>query len=383
MVLKVMDLARVFFISLTLCVVSSCTGFQEGETVTVDVDKGISDPVSVFEFFDEVSVSALEQADKISYSVYNGPSCIACCDNKLFLLDEWNRLIYVYGLDGSLLEVVNHLGRGPGEFAMASSIRPGHSEESIAVLDPSCRILHYSTSKGMPYVSEDNYRQTFSSINDFVLTDSGNYVLFSISEETPFSVSKSGSFSTKQSSYRPQPWLYRYQYPNPPLFKVSEKTCFFEPDNGTIYTINSATSKCSVLYNLDLGKYTCKSADIPKEGNVEEYGDFIRQFSFRKVSPFLRMLGCQNFIFVTAVFQNDVCTLVIDTDTNETCFIKKTKEGMKLMPGVYYKGCVFSIVDSPYINDYITNAILDERSISEVNKAKEEDSAILIKYKLK
>ena len=383
MALETMSKTNLFILGCLFFLVDSCISPQDGSTVVFDVDGGVSTPVSVFDLFSEVSVTTLEQADRIAYSVYNGPSSIACSQDRLYILDEWNRIIYVYGLDGTLLDMVNHLGRGHGEFAMASAIKAGCYEGSVDVLDPSCRIIHYSSSEGMPYLSEENYRQFFSSINDFALTDDGYYVLFSISEERPFSISKSGSSSIKQVSYRPQSWLYRYQYPNPPLFEISGKVCFFEPDNGTIYSIEPSTGSYSLLYQFDVGKYTCKTSDIPKKGKVEEYGEFIRQYSLRRVSPFLRMLACKNLVFITAVFQNDVCTLVFNTDSKDTCFIKKTKEGMKLMPGVYYDGCIYSIVESSYIEDYISYAILNEQALSDIKRAKEEEGAILIKYRLK
>ena len=99
MALETMSKTNLFILGCLFFLVDSCISPQDGSTVVFDVDGGVSTPVSVFDLFSEVSVTTLEQADRIAYSVYNGPSSIACSQDRLSILDEWNRIIYVYDIE--------------------------------------------------------------------------------------------------------------------------------------------------------------------------------------------------------------------------------------------------------------------------------------------
>lgn len=162
---------KILFWILGIILFVSCSGTQESGVISIDfrrLDKNghfFSDKV-----FGGVSYVQLESDTACIVSSYAN---ITIDDGKYYLFDPKMRQVCIFNSDGSFINKVGRIGRGPGEYASALDFQLDRITKEIEILS------YYYDRKIYRYSEAGDFLGTRDNINAyaFVKKENGNYWL--------------------------------------------------------------------------------------------------------------------------------------------------------------------------------------------------------------
>lgn len=362
----------------------SCSRERPGEATCVakvNVDSCLSHPVSVFDYFSKVELIPLDSSFLISNGVRHLPSFFAMSEDRIYILDEMRLTIHVYDHHGKLISVVNHHGRGPGEFAIADGLRVNSFENTLDVLDPSGRIMRYCLDDSLTFHSMVNLHDTYKAVHSAIETEAGDYVLFSFTADKTLGLLRNSDGGMSFIDYKLPDWLYDFAATSP-LFRIGNEVYYYEGYNGDVYSLDLDHHTKSLFLHWDAGRYQCLLKEIPPEKDVDFYAAFTKDYSDGNICRFSSMTASRDVLFTCALFKYDVCVLTYDFVTGEARLVTRTKEGVKLLPGCVSEGCMYSYVPYEMLEVYVNEDVVDSRSMQVMREAIQEEGAAILKYTL-
>lgn len=164
-------MVKILFWIISIILFTSCAGTQENDVVNIDfhrLDKNghfFSDKV-----FGGVSYVRLESDTACMVS---SSANITIDDGKYYLFDPKMEQVCIFNSDGSFINKVGRLGRGPGEYASAQDFLLDHTTKEIEIL------AYYYDRKIYRYSEAGDFLGTRDNINAyaFVKKENGNYWL--------------------------------------------------------------------------------------------------------------------------------------------------------------------------------------------------------------
>ena len=352
--------------------------------IQVDVGSMVDEQVSIYDIFSKVELVALDNEYPVGNIVYTGASNIAWDGSRFYILDVVTFGINVYGLDGTLLNHSDKVGRGPGEFSMADQIYYNKDLDLIEVLNPMGRIFRY-TPGSLKFVSEVNYMgKGLLATHDYIQRGD-NYILYSSSIDDQLWGLDTETGNLDKYDYRSPEHLRRYISPQAPFFDIGGRPCFFRPYDGLVYTFDMNTHRVVPFIEWDLGKHQCHIEDIPEDMTVHASYDFIVENSRKIASPYINIKAAGNTVFASVIYGGGKeYTLYHDLDTGETHFFHMTEEGMEFLPEIFDPEGkrMFKFIDFKYLPEYINRDILDEQSRAAYDKVIEEEGNAIAIYHL-
>lgn len=367
-----------------LCV--GCTNKSEENAkykISIDISSLSEEQVSIYDIFSKVELVSLDNNHPVGNIVYTGVSNMAWDGSRFYILDFVTSKINIYDFEGRTLAHVNKIGRGPGEFTMASQIYYNQMQDRIEILNPMGRIFRYYTGS-LKFDSELNFMgRGLSAVHNFIGRDD-RYILCSNSINDQLWYLDATRDKLGNYDYRTPEYLLHYITPQSPLFEIGGLPCFFRPFDGLIYTLDLDSNKVIPFIEWDLGEAQCKMSDIPKDLSSHVSYDFILRNSKKKVSPFIDIKAIGSIVFASVIYDGGKeYTLYHNLEKNETKFFYRTKEGMRFFPELFDEDrkCMFKFIDFTYLPEFINRDELDTASKAAYDKVLAENgSAIAIYY---
>lgn len=362
---------------------SSCMMEHIGEQIiSIDINSCISaGGVSIYDICDKVELIPLDDSVPISNTVYDGIANITTDGQKIYLMDSRRYIINAYSLDGSLLISTHHVGRGPGEYTMASQIQYNSRLDLVEVLNPMGKILRYSCDS-LKYVSELNLVGGPYAIHYFSSVDD-NYILYSHTNEEQLYLIPQNSFTSLSLGLDPPMYLRNYMSASSGIFMLYGRPCVFRPYDGLVLSIDIDGKCVKPLIEWDMGEYNCMLRDIPQYDNAREYGNFIMNYSQNHIAAFCSVNATDEWLFATVIFKGEIYTLSYNLMDKTYKFFNRTKEGMRFLPELFHDNIMYKYVESTSLSDFVNRDVLDLESRKQYDAIMEHDGLAIIKYTLK
>ena len=360
----------------------SCSVEYETEhVVSIDVDSCLaSGGVSIYDIFDKVELIQLDNSSPLSNSVYTGIANMTTDGSKFYILDGRSYEINVYDQSGRLICNADNVGRGPGEYTIASQIIYNSRLNSIEVLNPMGKILRYSCDS-LKYESELNISGGPSATH-YISQIDDDYFLYSHTDVEQLYMLSGNSMSVPLG-YNPPIHLRNYMSASSGVFMLWDKPCVFRPYDGKVFYIDVADKSLRSLMEWDMGIYNSKFRHIPKYDDTRKYGDFILNYSQNHIAAFCSIDATGDQIFASVILKGDIYTLAYDLKDGTYHLFNRTVEGMDFMPELFYGNAMYKYVDCMSLIDFIDRNILDLQSQSVYDAIIREEGSAIIKYTLK
>lgn len=220
-----------------------------GERVKVDLKKEYKDskfPNTNYSMF----VQRLEDSE--DYPIGHIDKLIVD-DKKIYILDRYKaKSVFIYNRNGKLLHVINHIGRGPGEFGVPQDFDVDKKTGNVIVLDTNLRKVVFYSPKG-EYIKEFkcdffSNRIVFDNDNN-IIVDTGNIP----SEDSNYylrKVDQNGKLLSTFFPSNPSTVGITFNPRNP--FQQCGKNLFYLPTlSNNIYVLEGDSSR--IAYHIDFG----------------------------------------------------------------------------------------------------------------------------------
>lgn len=358
-----------------------CAGCDENieaeRTIALDIDSCLAESnVSIHDLFSKIEIVALDNTYPISNTVHSGLSYLAFDGSHFYVLDEKNYFVNVYDSCGNLLQHIDKVGRGHGEFTMAYQIQYNADLNLIEILNPMGKILRFS-SDSFTYHSEIDFMDHIRSTHNYCRSGT-DYILYSLREDD-----KLYSFNTYNGEiisygYQPPEYLRKYIAPQSPFLTINGLSCIYQPYDGLIYKIDN--DKIVPYIKWDLGRYKCQLRDIPQNKSNREYYDFILEYSKRHLAAFVNIKSDGYALYSSVIFKGETYTLYHNLINGNSYFFNNTLEEIKFLPELFYDNVMYKYVDSLYLDEYVRRDILDASSRAEYDEVLRHGGGAIIKY---
>lgn len=371
----------VFSLFLFLCI--SCnTRYNSDRILAIDVDSCLTSvPVSIFEFIDKIELISLDDTATLSNDAYSGVANITTDGVNFYILDNRRFTINAYAPNGKILYSINRVGRGPGEYTLASQIAYNDKQNLIEILNPLGKILRYSCDS-LKYVSELNFLGTPLATH-YASHIKDEYFLYSHSDEEQLYLLNEQSKVPVSLGYNTPEHMRNYMSSSTGVFSLNGQPCIFRPYDGRLFYIDTEHSELRTMIKWDFGKYNCKYRDIPKFSNARDYGDFIINYSQNHIAAFCSILGTTDKLFCTIIFRGDLYTLNYNLSDDTYNFFNRTSEGMCFTPELFHGDVMYKFVDYSLLPSYINREILDDTTKKYYDQIISQEGSAIIKYTLR
>lgn len=357
------------------CVDNEATGI----TISVNVNESLNTPVSIYDLFGEISLISIDSSQFISNSsIRHTAECYTCGKGYFFILDKTTQKIHVVDSLGTYILTDNHVGRGPGEYTLATTIQFDEESGLLNILDPRGRILQYDFNLDcLRFINEVEFLKYQNLGNSFYI-NGADCILTNINEMSPLSYLNINTGEYRILEYEVPEWYFDCWYPTPHYFEISNQLYYYEYHNGSVYSVDKEGVK--PFLRFDFGRYTCNLDDIPEYDDAFHYSDWILNES-SYVLPIYSMVGFGDIILARCLYKGGQYTMIYNLRNKNCSFFSRTIEDLMILPGIASGGLMYSFVDSSSINDYICVDILDSSSRIAYEEIINNDGCGFIVYK--
>lgn len=388
---------KVVFVSSLICItLSSCSRnniirsknivYSSENNIPLNLDKGFSTDISIFDFCSEVKIVPFESSAG-AFVDESTIKNIAFSDYSLFILNKL--MILEFDYQGHLLRTIDKIGRGPGEFTMASSIIVNKYTNSLDVLCPSGSIYKYDLSESSEFLGKYDFSDNHLAVHYFTAIDDHRYLLYSLFEEPDvFLYDCETSTLSNIGDFEPS-WLggTAYSPSGSPFFECNDEIFFYTKYDGRVYSFDKESTEFKPIFSWDVGKYSLKIESIEKDKDLFYYEKLCRKNSYRVASPFTFTSYDGQKLFASFRFRGRMHwnTAVYDANKDEVKLFKKTIEGLWFIPGYIDRNsrAMYRLVN-PELLHFLVNekVITDPNDLILLRDISEASNIVMIKYTL-
>lgn len=235
---------------------NASTDVQNSELYTIPVTD-LKFQMDVSPYIKNIKYVKLEMTDE---SMIGDICSMEAFEDKLYILDDVTRNVYVFSIEGDFLFVLNKVGQGPGEYAQIDFFSIDRNERQMIVADlVSYNILRYDLDGNFVSKQKVNYQlDGIYPIEDKSLIALTNYNDNSDKIENQHNIIFLDSISNITSGYFP--------YPSKDISKLrfsisSTNAGFYYGENSCNYFNRFQDTVYSVSYNTLIPKYVFDFGD--------------------------------------------------------------------------------------------------------------------------
>lgn len=339
-----------FWALLAIC--SSLMCCNRGRNLVVNMDESMTDTLSVGEIFDTIEVIRLEidEEDRM----VKGGMYIACFgDSIFFVLDKYNgNTIRAFDYSGKLVGKMSPNNKDDGHYTIAYDLLVDDERGLLILLDPRGKVVRYSLSDGFPFVDEYDFSDKIPAVHNIGKLSDGSYLLFSRSAKNQLYVL---SFENKRLTpirYAIPHWLLSSPFlvaPSP-FYTYNGETYYFDGINGDIYSVYHR--HLCLRYKWNFGDNQINRKQIPPNKTLLYYRKLVKHISYRWATQFSVVQETDRYVFVHFVYGNQGSLLLYDKINDAVQTLRRTKEGLKIIPGAFVNGSMFLLAQTEYVSQF-------------------------------
>jgi hypothetical protein len=335
---------------------------------------------SFFDFFKKAEIIPLESkkeaiiySQRIKYFKYG---------SYYYFLDIKQGKVVIFNNNGKFIKLISKKGRGPGEASSFYDFAINRFSGNLELMSPLGTILVYDKF-GNNLIEKFNLPSSVRAVHLFTNLTPDIYVFFSMFEEKKLIFYSKSKNKIITSKYSCPDFIFEkssLKFSITPFFIYNNQVRFYEGHNGNIYTINPIKYSIIPYCQWDMGSYNFELSKIEQNAPIEYYIKFARHASFNFATPFYLIGENDDFLLARFKFKNKLMSLIYNKKNNSYFIFKQFKEGIECVPEVVDNDSIYMCVDPQDLPIVINKNILDKDNINKLNRIKEDDNLILIKY---
>lgn len=350
--------------------------------VRLEINPKTASKLDLDEWFKKIELIALETTPE---SVIAEINKVVFFGNRYYILDRRQNAIFVYDQKGQFIFHTKSLaGRGPGEYNRIIDFNINEAKEQLEILDPpSHKIMVYSLNG--EYLNFINLKELISPTN-FSAVTSDIYGFYSYSKQENlkhlalYSVSEEMIIKTLHTLPLT---LEHFAHPSTrPFLKYNGMIQFKHtvPSNQ-IFIIDSQTLDLKEYIKFNFGKFNFSSTEIPENKERRFYTHYIESYSNKYAFPIETVeIKCCIYHFF---FFNSKIFIAKYNKTNEEVAVRFSEYAdlEQFSPTTFANDSVLFNVFSPNtVRYYISESLLDEKSIKILETIKKSDNPLIVIY---
>ena len=348
-----------------------CQHPEESNIKTIRADIENLQEVSIFDIFSHIEIIPLETTDN---SLIRDICNVVSFRDKYFILDRWQTKVLIFRRDGTFLNKISDRGQGAKEYLYISYFEVDTFRNILTLLDPISQSMFEYDLYGnflnrfrLPNIPRvyTAYRQLNKDTIVFWTLDESNRVKFySRSENAIFQEAYPEDRETLRERTRVVFWG-NYLPRGNTVYRITEDAQVVENHQWDFGHLNNTRKQIRRVEYINWRAYWPKLKNSELVNHVQMAHGGNSQFYYT------RLLRRGKFIHV---FHNRA--------TKENLVFNKTTEGIQFIPIAWYEDYVIGLHFEEWgtLDEFVPDAILDERNREIKRGIDEFDNPILIKY---
>ncbi len=311
-------------------------------------------------FFKEIDVIQLEGRD----SAYLNTTCLSSyfyADEKLYVMDQANKSVVVFGIDGKWEETFRRYGRGPQEYAMMTDMAFNAGLRSIDILEATGIIISYGVDSPHPMIRRVEIPRVLRGVNYFMPCGSG-YYLFSGYEDISLTYFDTESGELTNVSGIPnveQNLRAGYGTTGSPFYLFDGHAFYVDGATGSIFELNGKNAVPYIRWDYGRHSFHSEHVDIKRTGR--SYEELLATSSLM-AGPVALTRETKHYLFTNVLFMRRWLNVVYDKETRKKYVFVRMKDGVMFSPGKYYKEALFSLIPPEVAGPFLPRDIKEPES---------------------
>ncbi|GHT10523.1 hypothetical protein FACS189432_08760 [Bacteroidia bacterium] len=356
---------------------------QIDKAIFVDLDR--PERASLFDYFSSIELIPLETSSDVLIA---GITKIINHQDKWYMLDKPQSIIFVFDQTGKFLFKIDKKGQGVGEYLFISDFNINPFTGNLEVLESFGNLNVYDLSGNHIETKLIKY-DGFYAVHQFAALDSCTYIFYSISQPKKIIYFNLDEKKLLHEEFKESERLGSFASHN--LYQGQDDWYIFRPIHPVVYKIGK--ERLEVAFQFDFGTHT-------REGTTAIFSSEAERFISKAVEelyaqfPYLIEAVRHNskYVFASLSLKNDQqANIIYDKSTGKSKFILDFSEQVKFNS---YRGEEIIVTDEYVLmpvqwvdlENRITKEMLDDKNKEIFEKllgAKMELNPVLIKYRFK
>ncbi|MCF8223390.1 MAG: 6-bladed beta-propeller [Bacteroidales bacterium] len=372
----------IFAGAFTFCI--SCRDKSAGEQIAdsrpidrneyyIDVEN--VDKVSFYDIFREIEIIPLET--NIS-SLIGSIGKVQFDENKYYVLDKEIFSILVFSEDGSFINRIRKIGRGPGEYTLLEDFVVNPFTGELELLNPRGEILVVDD-LGRE-IGNSKLPADYKSAHFIANYSNDTTILFSLFEDKQIVFFDRITDSIFSREYHTDEFIKGTQVISPnrsPFYFNNGNLFFFDAVNSIVYKVTK--DKLVRDISFDFGNHQLKYESWPEDRALQFYVNYLLTSDY--AYAFENFVRNDSLIIFRYIFDKVWHTVLLNERTGDIRIIKKFRE-LTVFPGLFdfFDQGIYAIVEPRNIQFIIREDYLDEKNKEIFNSVSLEDNPVIIKY---
>lgn len=374
---------KIFIPLIVVCFTMCKQPPQIDKAIFVDLDR--PERASLFDYFSSIELIPLETSSDVLIA---GITKIINHQDKWYMLDKPQSIIFVFDQTGKFLFKIDKKGQGVGEYLFISDFNINPFTGNLEVLESFGNLNVYDLSGNHIETKLIKY-DGFYAVHQFAALDSCTYIFYSISQPKKIIYFNLDEKKLLHEEFKESERLGSFASHN--LYQGQDDWYIFRPIHPVVYKIGK--ERLEVAFQFDFGTHT-------REGTTAIFSSEAERFISKAVEelyaqfPYLIEAVRHNskYVFASLSLKNDQqANIIYDKSTGKSKFILDFSEQVKFNS---YRGEEIIVTDEYVLmpvqwvdlENRITKEMLDDKNKEIFEKllgAKMELNPVLIKYRFK
>lgn len=368
---------QIIFLTAIICVSCKDSSKSLGEYPILKASL-VEKQVSIHDIFKEAVIIPLETTQE---SPFRYPEKICVYNDTVYVFDSSLNSLYIFGIDGKYINKIHRVGQGPEEYILVYDFLVNQYDNTIELLNPMGTIHKYRMDG--TFVRRDDLPKPPMNYRYFELLDKEYYAVWSMvqNDENSLNILTSENYQNF-GGYFPHSGMWG-AFGRAVFYLYNDSLYYYECMANKVYHLTQDGYQTVYEWDFGMGIIDPKRLSAPLEKVNEALQELGEDFKEGKI-PFCFAQQFQTDKYYYASLRFGFYTqksLFYDKSTGESLFFEKTKEGIKLIPGIMTNEYMIGLLS--YEDKETLRSVVSPADAKLLDKMKEEDNMWLVKFTFK
>ena len=355
-----------------LIILFSCQYPTNEKSIVVDINN--TSPISPEILFSSARIIPLETTEE---SLIAEIDKILIHEEKIYILDSRQNIVFVFNIDGHFLFKIDKKGRGPEEYNFLYDIAINPYNQSLELLDPMGNFLAYDLNGR--FIQKQRLPSELPAYHKFALLNRDSIVFCSEFDENILNI-----YSRKTNKVIPCNLKHdrKYSIGNTSLYTYKDSTYFSRFLFDQVYYLKN--EKLQIAYEWYFSGYDydpLKTIPDYNRNNIQEFKDVADNL------PYTYSQHVQNKYYLYTRIQlagyKHSINVFHKKSTHENFVFEEFVGGLKFVSEYMNDNITINTIYTSDIENYQNLKILDAQSLKTINNYDKNLNPLLIEYKFK
>lgn len=336
-------------------------------------------PVSIFDLFKRIEIIPLTSSEE---SLFAYTEKVEVFNDTIFIFDRTLYALYIFGPNGRYINKIRKVGRGPGEYPMASDFVINPRNRSVCILNPMGIINEYDFNG--TFIHDVHLPQPPKNYRFFELLDSDTYVTWSsVYEKNRDAVTVLDKMQKKvRHSHFPYSSLWGSLRYGSVFNSYKDTTYYHETLTNRVYSITANSCRIAYEWDINVELIDPEKLVVSEKELVAAQHELFTDFKDGTIPFFFGpQFQSEKYYYTLLTFSQPAPvrkSLFYDRYTGENWLFAKTKEGLSL--DIKYMTDDYALGFINYEDKDILKNMVSEKEALLLERMKEDDNSWIVKF---